>query len=324
MNFHAIYELLLDNTALQPSLINELIIGLTWTLCRAGDDNVSGLAMSPHLQTRTLPWAGTLAGQSTAELAAWLSSWQMHEAVVAMAAINATLNHSDAAQQLQATATPIKTPQAANLAVFEHFLPYLQGQKVIVIGRYPGLDAYSQQLDLTVLERQPDGRDLPDQACESLIPQADWVFLTASSIPNKTFPRLAELSQQAVLVLMGPGTPWLAELSEFGVDFLAGVTIQDTAKLHQTVAEGGGVRIFEQCVQYAVADIGQANMMRLKETISTVANERLTLNTAMETWYARGERKRFPDYAQLDSVTDELSRLDTHYKRLWDARRFKT
>ena len=51
---------------------------------------------------------------------------------------------------------------------------------------------------------------------------------------------------------MGPTMPWLTELKEFGIDYLAGVTVSNAKALRQTVAEGGGVRIFETGVQYQV------------------------------------------------------------------------
>jgi hypothetical protein len=78
----------------------------------------------------------------------------------------------------------------------------------------------------------------------------DWVFLTATSIVNKTFPRLVELSENANLVLMGPTMPWLAEFSQMGIDYLAGIAVTEKEALRQTIAEGGGVRIFETGVQY--------------------------------------------------------------------------
>jgi hypothetical protein len=88
-----------------------------------------------------------------------------------------------------------------------------------------------------------------------LLPNADWVFLTATSLINKTFPRLAELAQHATTVLMGPTTPWLPQLAEFGIDYLAGVEVIDAEKLQQTIAEGGGVRIFETGVRYRVVEL---------------------------------------------------------------------
>ena len=204
--------------------------------------------------------------------------------------------------------------------MFDHFLPHLAGKRVAVIGRYPGMERYRQELELTVIERRPGEGDLPDPASEFLLPQADWVFLTASSLINKTFPRLAELSQGANLVLMGPTTPWLEELAEFGVDFLAGVVIEDDGAARATAAEGGGTRLFESAVRYRVADLGAREMEGLKAEIAEVVRQRQYLKDEMEAWYAGTRQGAFPRRAELEQLDARLSALDGRYKRMWDAR----
>ncbi len=214
-----IYELLLDYAG-SDAQVTEINIGLVWTVCKA---QRLGLAMSPGIPTRTLSWPGTLAGKTLSELAGWVTDWEPYKATVGMAAINCSLNR----YELPSGITLLPASDGANLAVFDHFLPRLQGQKVVVIGRYPGIERYAGQFDLSIIERQPVSSDFPDPACEFLLPGADWVFLTASSITNKTFPRLAELALDATTVLMGPTVPWLPELHEFGIDYLAGIDVID-------------------------------------------------------------------------------------------------
>ncbi|NJK39721.1 MAG: DUF364 domain-containing protein [Oscillatoriales cyanobacterium RM1_1_9] len=245
-----IYDLLLDSAS-SAATLQEVLIGLTWTLCQVEHQQTEalGLCMSPGIATRTLPWSGTLATHPVQQFVPWVRSWNAHEATVGLAAINAVINLQN---PLSAQAQPLSLEGSANLAVFEHFLPQIRGKRVAVIGRYPGLSRYQQAVTMTVIERQPGEMDLPDPASEYLLPEAEWVFLTATSIANKTFPRLAELAHQANLVLMGPTVPWLADLAQFGVDYLAGVTVTSPDRLRQTVAEGGGVRIFETGVQYRV------------------------------------------------------------------------
>ena len=65
-----------------------------------------------------------------------------------------------------------------------------------------------------------------------------------------------ELSRDATVVLMGPTLPWLAEFADFGINYLAGVTVSDPTALRQTFAEGGWVRIFETAVQYHLLSLG--------------------------------------------------------------------
>jgi uncharacterized protein len=247
INPQEIYDLLLDYGS-DTTRIQEVIVGLTWTICHG---KKIGMCMSPTIPTRTLSWSGTLVNRTIADVAPWLRSWDAYQATIGMAAINAVINSQS---NLSETSQPVLSSGPANLAVFEHFLPQLRGKRVSVIGHYPGLNRYETEMKINIIELQPSPGDFPAPASEYLLPESDWVFLTGTSIPNKTFPRLVELSRDAKLVLMGPTVPWLAELAEFGIDYLAGVTVVDPKALRQTVAEGGGVRIFETGVQYQLYD----------------------------------------------------------------------
>lgn len=307
-----IYELLLDYAS-NDTQVTELTIGLVWTVCKAQH---LGLAMSPGMPTRTLPWPGTLAGRTLGELAGWINDWEPYKATVGMAAINCSLNRFE----LPSGITLLAAADRGNLAVFEHFLPRLKDKKVVVVGRYPGIERYAETFNLSILERQPVHNDFPDPASEFLLPEADWVFLTASSITNKTFPRLAELAQNATTVLMGPTVPWLPELHEFGINYLAGLEVVDPVTLYQTAAEGGGVRIFENGARYRIVELTPGNSMTwLKNRIAQDYSEKQQLTFAMEQWYASGKNGRFPEFNQLQQVTTRLSRMDSSYKRLWDA-----
>jgi len=306
-----IYELLLDYAS-SDAQVAEVNIGLVWTLCKSQH---TGLAMSPGIPTRTLSWPGTLVGKTLADLAAWITDWEPYKATVAMAAINCSLNRYELPSGIT-----LPAHENANLAVFDYFLPRLQGKKVVVVGRYPGIERYADQIKLSIIERQPQSSDYPDPACEFLLPNADWVFLTASSITNKTFPRLAELAQHATTVLMGPTVPWLPELHEFAIDYLAGIEVIDPVKLQQTAAEGGGVRIFEEAVRYRIVDLTPGNsMIWLKNQIAQDYADRQRLNQAMEQWYGTGQKGRFPEFNRLNQITAKLSRMDSSYKRLWDV-----
>ena len=242
-NPKAIYDLLLDYSN-KNTAIEEIIIGLTWTMCKAEG---IGLCMSPAIPTRTLSWSGTLVNRTLTDIASWLRSWDSYQATVGMACVNAAINSYSSLPQ---KGLPLSLPGSSNLAVFEYFLPQLRGKRVSIIGRYPGLNRYESEMEINVIELNPGPRDFPSPASEYLLPQSEWVFLTATSIANKTFPRLVELARNATLVLMGPTVPWLGELAEFGIDYLAGVAVTNPMALRQTVAEGGGVRIFETGVEY--------------------------------------------------------------------------
>ena len=315
-NPNLVYDLLLDTIQDSSAQIESLLMGLVWTQCQNNEGGI-GLTMTVPTNKRTIEWSGTIRHRKTIDIAQWIRSWDIHKATVGQAAINSVLNHQLPNLDLQLLP---HHPIAANLAVFDYFLPHLKGQKVTIVGRYPKLEKYEDILDLTVIERYPSSeKDVMDSACEFILPQSDWVFLTATSLTNKTFPRLATLAKSAHTVLMGPSVPWLPELVEFDIDFLAGITIEDHQALYQTIAEGGGVRIFDQAVRYHVLDLRTLEMTDLKQQIVDTVTQRDCLKVEMEQWYQRG-LYRFPKLNELELLDQRLSELDSRYKRLWDVR----
>ncbi|TBU98834.1 hypothetical protein DNJ95_06140 [Stutzerimonas kirkiae] len=243
---NALYDWLLASSV-QGAPLQRVCLGLNWTLAEVADG--LGFAFSPRQVPRTLGWAGSLGGQPSERLRQWLLSWDEAEAAVGLAVLNACVN---GAAGCAGQAEPLRDDAPGHLRVFAHFRPRLEGRKVVVIGHYPGLERLWQDLPYTCLERHLQDGDLPDSAAEYLLPQADWVFVSASSIANKTLPRLLQLSAQARVVLMGPSLPWLPGWRQFGVDYLAGVRVLDGEAARRVVMEGGGTRLFAGPVEYAL------------------------------------------------------------------------
>lgn len=301
-----------------PSKVRRAVVGLVWTLV---ESEKMGLAMSPGVSTRTLSWSGELSQYSLATLSGWLREFDPYQATLGMAAVNAALNHLPS--RVPGTILEPLEDKENNLVVFQHFLPLIRGQKIVVIGRYPGLDAFAvrEGLDLSILERNPQASDFPDPAAEFLVPDADWVFLTATTLPNKTFPRLAELARPAKTVLMGPTTPWVPDLYHFGIDYLAGVEIHDSDVLVRTVCEGGGTRIFDHGVRYKVLPLTlEASMAWAKALIAETYATRECCKSKMAGWYNQGQLARYPEWQDLEGIDRRLSRLDTCFKRLYDSK----
>ncbi len=257
-----LYSLLVDELEQQPSTrdysVTQALLGINWSLltlsAAAGDTPAAemryGLCYSPQLIVRNLSWSGSLRGRSAGELLGWLKSDEPGAMAVGLATLNALTNHLD--NPLIQRAQSMSPAEHPHLAVFDHFAPQLTDAKVAIIGRYPQLDSLRSRFDFVCIERRPGPDDLPETAAEWILPSIDWVFITASSIANNTLPHLLQLSQNATVVLMGPSMPWLDLWADFGVDYLAGVTVGDPEFLYQVIAEAGGTRIFGQGVQYRV------------------------------------------------------------------------
>ncbi len=251
----SIYSVIEERATIPAAQISRFNLGLTWSCCRVqmeASESI-GFAMSPQEKTRLLEWPGTIAGKSVAEVAHLLESWNFFDATMALCACNAVINCQE--NQLLERAQLLPVIDNANLSVFAHFRGQMSGKKIVIVGRYPHIDKLLEGLDYTILERQPQPGDKPDSAAEYLIPEADWVFITATSLINKTFTRLAELAKNATTVLMGPTTPWLQEFAEFNVNYLAGVKVVCSEFAEQVAMEGGGTRLFDGGVQYAIQQL---------------------------------------------------------------------
>ncbi len=245
-----IYDRLID--LVPPDLIvRECLIGLHWTLVRA---HGLGMALTPFGAPRMYGPKGEsvasgigqrIAGMPVRELAKYVKSWNPYEASLGMAAINSTVNSPEQVAGLYGR--PLS--DQGQVSAFVHYSEMVRGKKVAVIGRFPDLNVLNEVCELIVLERNPGEGDLPDPACEFVLPEQDYVFITATTIINKTLPRLLELSRNASVFLVGPSTPFAPLLFEYGIDTLAGTVIHEPESVWRAAQEGAARRVFDHGAQ---------------------------------------------------------------------------
>jgi uncharacterized protein (DUF4213/DUF364 family) len=168
----------------------------------------------------------------------YLKSWNMIEAGIGLAAVNSMI-----------------APRGKELNVTDFLLENGVGKKIAMVGHFPMVNDLRKVADeLWVFERQPQKGDLPDTAAEHLIPQADIVAITSSTIVNKSLERLLELSQGFTIVL-GPSTPMSEVLFDYGVDMIAGIRVTDEARMMAKIAQGGGkVKQFKDVIEFLVME----------------------------------------------------------------------
>jgi uncharacterized protein len=237
--------------AIPPDLqVSDCLIGLHWTLIRSVG---TGMALTPFERSHSGPMGASViagigeqvAGMPVSRLAAYVKSWNPFEATLGLAAINSVLN---AAERVERMCGQPLTSQS-RVSAFVHYADRVRGKKVAVIGHFPDLDALSGVCELTILERNPRGRDLPDPACEYVLPSQDFVFITATTLINKTLPRLLDLSGNATVFLVGPSTPFATLLFDHGIDTLAGTVVVDPQSVWRAAQEGAAKTIFEHGAQ---------------------------------------------------------------------------
>jgi uncharacterized protein len=180
-------------------------------------------------------------GIALQELAACARSWNLLEASIGVAAINAYHNNpprdaAGAEELSDRTAGPI---DLGTLDPFAHYAPGLDGKKAAMIGHFRLPESLiPASCDLNILDQDPRPGDFPDSAAEFLLDDREFVFVTAITLANKTLPRLLELCADAFVVLVGPSTPLSPIMFGHGVSALAGMVFPVVEPCLTAVASG--------------------------------------------------------------------------------------
>ena len=182
-------------------------------------------------------------GRPLRELATCAKSWDFEVASTGVAALNAwhnQLGRLDALGLIRDTESTdpfvFLAPIAARMAAEKN-----DGSRprAVVVGHFPHLAAIAEHANVSVLERASRAdTDLPDTACEYLLPDADLVVMTGMTLSNKTMPRLLELSRGALTCVVGPSATICAPVFEAGVDLVAGSVVADAALAREVVTCG--------------------------------------------------------------------------------------
>lgn len=219
----------------------ECMLGASWTLVRSEQGLGIAKTIKGGKQGTKL---NNIAGMQLKKLAEYSKSWNMLEASLGMAAINAAFNNP--LQVKDITGEPVvKSGNPEKYNAFKILEPNLQGKKVAVIGHFPEIEKLKTICELSILEREPQAGDYPDTACEYLLPEQDFVFITGTAFTNKTMPRLLQLAKKAEIVLVGPSVPVSKILFNYGVNLIGSFVVIEQQLIWKAVQEGKKMNIFK-------------------------------------------------------------------------------
>jgi uncharacterized protein (DUF4213/DUF364 family) len=206
-------------------------VGQYWVGVRTGlgVGLASVLRSEAHLHgSRPISAAGELHTWAPIDLCSLLRSDSPPEGAIGLAAVNALVG-----------------PTARDLRD-EKALQVLQkrgaDRNVAMIGHFPFADRLREGCrELWIFERgiDRDEFDLGEEAMARLLPEADVVAITATTILNRTLPDvLAHVSADAFVMLLGPSTPLTPALFDFGFDVLCGTVVDDPEAVVRAVEQG--------------------------------------------------------------------------------------
>jgi uncharacterized protein (DUF4213/DUF364 family) len=191
--------------------------------------------------------AGELLTKSAYELASLLRSSRPVEASIGMAALNALL--------------AMGSKRHREINARELILEEGAGKHVAVVGHFPFVeDVVRVASRCSVLELQPRPGDLPAEDAAMVLPDAEVVAITSTSIVNHTFDELIRLCRpETFIVLLGGSTPLSPVLFDLNVDVAAGVFVRDIEAVVASVSQGATFRQIrgKQLVALAATQFGR-------------------------------------------------------------------
>ena len=180
--------------------VRQVLVGAFWTAVVLDTDPPRcGLASTLRAETHDsgppVPEAGRLLEYSGRELAEWLRSPSILRASIGVASINALLE--------------VDVSGCAEINAEQVILERGAGRRVAIVGHFPFVERVQQAAaECWVLELRPRPGDLPAERATDVLPQADVVALTGTSLMNHTFDDLVGLCRpDAFVLLLGASAP---------------------------------------------------------------------------------------------------------------------
>jgi uncharacterized protein (DUF4213/DUF364 family) len=183
-----------------------------------------------HLQVRDV---GRLHTRSALELAGLVHSPELLEASIGVAAVNSLLKLDESSA---------REINAADVLVARG-----KGKNVALVGHFSFIEQLRQAAkELWVIEKRPAPGEYPAEAAADLLPKADVVAITGTTLVNHTLDGLLSLCRPgAAVMLLGPSTPLSPILFNYGVSIISGTQVVDEAAVLRTVGQGASFRQVE-------------------------------------------------------------------------------
>lgn len=236
------YDALIDGIP-ENFMVDELICGKKRSYIRSG--NGAGIASGRLYETRMPMLTKNLIGLPLREVAVCVKSWNFFEAAVGAAAINAYYNNPQVARD---HGVEFSDNERVEDRIFDPFIMSqneLKDKKVVTIGHFPHIERLIEPIcDFSIIDWEPETGDYPLSACEYILRDCDYVYISCATIVDKTLPRLLELSKNAKrITIVGPGTPLAPVLFDYGVGELSGFIIKDNPRAFRIAAGAENVKM---------------------------------------------------------------------------------
>ncbi|MCJ7529606.1 MAG: DUF364 domain-containing protein [Anaerolineales bacterium] len=207
--------------------VRSVLVGAHWTAVCSRHCGLAATLMDHythgHTQVRDV---GRLHQKTAREFAEYAHSDHLLEASIGIAAINSLLE--------------VDEQQAVEINAADILVECGCGRNVVLVGHFPFISKVRQSVGrLWVIEQHPTEDEYPAEAAAELIPQAEVVAITSSTLINHTLEGLLSFCHpDATVLMLGPSTPLSPVLFDHGATIISGTRVIDEAAVLRTVGQG--------------------------------------------------------------------------------------
>lgn len=219
------------STIKEDSPVSEVRACVFWTAVLSKNCGLASTLREhgPHHGVSPVPEAGSLAKKTALGLAAHAHSDSLPLASIGIAAINSLIE--------------IDMNRCVEKNAFEILREKGKGKTIAVVGHFPFVPKLEKiAAKLYVLEKHPVEDDLTEEKAVEILPNADVVAITGTSLINHTFDKLTALCQNSFVIVLGPSTPLSPVLFDYGVDVISGTMVSDSDSVLRCISEGANFR----------------------------------------------------------------------------------
>lgn len=215
----------IDSLSQRETKVTEIHVCAHWTAVLSRHCGLASTfteEVHPHKAVRDV---GHLTEKSAFELALYSRSKYLLEASIGMAALNSLID--------------IDESRCVEANAYEILLKKGRGKNVAVVGHFPFLSMIKESArNLWVIEKRPLEGDLPEEAAEEILPQCDVVGITGTTFINHTLEDLLDQCKGSFVALIGPTTPFVPLLFDYGIDVISGSKVVEPQEVIRFISQG--------------------------------------------------------------------------------------
>lgn len=231
-----LYEDLIESVKPQHfEAVKDVRIGNVWSAVQSKD---VGIALTYSTMYDEVEDAGNLVGKSVKELLDYMLTFNLTKISIGVAALN--------------SAIPLPS-RYETFNILDYIESVSDNKRVVFVGHFPISDGLrSKAKEVIVLERNPRENDLIDTAAYYIIPDADIVAITGSTLANKSLESLLSLKRKGITIVFGPSTPASPVLFDYGVDIIGASVVQNPQFVLNAISQGGKLSNFKRYLEFIV------------------------------------------------------------------------